>query len=296
MDRLALLLVTGILISAVLLLGKAAAAAGLPPLTPLLWQVAGGGALILALAALRGDIPRTDRRHLRYYALSGLLGVTLPYALTYWVLLHLQAGLLALLTALSTLFTLVLARLLGMESLRPVRVAGLLLGLAGVAAILLPRLALPGAGALGWAALALLVPLSLALANIYRTRAWPVGSSALSLAAGTLLVQALGVGAVGLLAGAIAWPAAEHAATAWALPGIALLSALTILGTFTLQRIGGPVYLSQLGYVITAATLVLGASILGERYPAPVFAATALIAAGLLLVNGRQRRATMTVE
>ncbi len=296
MERLSLLLVTGILISAVLLLGKAAAAAGLPPLTPLLWQVAGGGALILALAALRGDIPRTDRRHLRYYALSGLLGVTLPYALTYWVLLHLQAGLLALLTALSTLFTLVLARLLGMEPLRPARVAGLLLGLAGVATILLPRLALPGAGALGWAVLALLVPLSLALANIYRTRAWPAGSSALSLAAGTLLVQALGVGAAGLLAGAIAWPAAEHAATAWALPGIALLSALTILGTFTLQRIGGPVYLSQLGYVITAATLLLGALLLGERYPAPVFAATGLIAAGLLLANGRPRRVTVRVE
>jgi drug/metabolite transporter (DMT)-like permease len=45
------------------------------------------------------------------------------------------------------------------------------------------------------------------------------------------------------------------------------------------------VAVGQLGYVITAASLALGAFVFGERYGASAFVAAALILAGLALVN-----------
>jgi drug/metabolite transporter (DMT)-like permease len=51
----------------------------------------------------------------------------------------------------------------------------------------------------------------------------------------------------------------------------------------------GPVFASQVGYVVTASGVLLGMAIYDERHSAWVWAALALMFAGLALVKPRQR-------
>ena len=50
---------------------------------------------------------------------------------------------------------------------------------------------------------------------------------------------------------------------------------------FRLQRFGGPVILSQLGYVAAASGLIVSTSLLGERYPMLTWLSAAVIAMGI---------------
>jgi drug/metabolite transporter (DMT)-like permease len=56
-----------------------------------------------------------------------------------------------------------------------------------------------------------------------------------------------------------------------------------------LQQAAGPVYVSQVGYVGTAVGLASGALVFGETYTIWVWAACAVIVAGVLIVNSARR-------
>ena len=70
--------------------------------------------------------------------------------------------------------------------------------------------------------------------------------------------------------------------------GGGLLTTVFYLGAFELQRRAGPVVVGQLGYVITAASLLIGAVVFGERYPLTAWLAIAAVVGGLALVNRTQ--------
>jgi drug/metabolite transporter (DMT)-like permease len=57
---------------------------------------------------------------------------------------------------------------------------------------------------------------------------------------------------------------------------------------FRLQQVGGPVYLSQIGYVAAAVGLVSGTLVLGERYPAATWLGALVVVAGVALVTWSQ--------
>ena len=54
---------------------------------------------------------------------------------------------------------------------------------------------------------------------------------------------------------------------------------------FRLQAVGGPVYLSQIGYVAAAIGLVAGVLFLGERYQLLTWAGAAVIIAGVVMTT-----------
>ena len=60
---------------------------------------------------------------------------------------------------------------------------------------------------------------------------------------------------------------------------------------FRLQAVGGPVYLSQIGYVAAAVGLFAGIVFLGERYSALTWAGALIIAAGVAMTTRAQRQA-----
>ena len=51
---------------------------------------------------------------------------------------------------------------------------------------------------------------------------------------------------------------------------------------FRLQIVGGPVYLSQIGYVAAATSLVIGTFWLGERYALVTWLGGLIIVAGVI--------------
>jgi drug/metabolite transporter (DMT)-like permease len=50
---------------------------------------------------------------------------------------------------------------------------------------------------------------------------------------------------------------------------------------FRLQQVGGPTYLSQIGYVAAAVGVVIGVFYFGETYPQSVWVGAAIIAVGI---------------
>ncbi|WP_207479303.1 DMT family transporter [Arenibaculum pallidiluteum] len=289
LEPLLLLLAVGGLIGATFPAAKLAAAAGVAPLGWAYGMLLGAGATLSALSLATGaPRPRTGRL-LRYSAASGLLTMALPNMILFAAVPRLGAGLASVVYTLPPLLTLLMAAAIGLERPGPRRLLGIGIGFAGAALIVLPRGALPSPDLLGWMALALAIPVSVAAGNVYRTLRWPAGSSPLTLAAGTMLAGAAWV-AVAALAGG--WPPlvlGSALATPWLLAAQVAASTLQAVLFFRLQSVAGPVYLSQIGYVATACGLASGALAFGETYSPWVWAGAAVIAAGVMIVNGRAR-------
>lgn len=278
-----LLALCGALIACTYALGKVIGGLGVGAVQMLFWQITGGGLLLLAVSARANQLPLLTSTHLRYYVLSGLLGFTGPYLLTYWVLNHLPSGLVGVVASLSPLMTYAIVSTLPGHRSHAWKWFGLALGLSGVLAILLPQNSLPSPDMLSWAFLACFSPLLLAAGNVYRSFAWPIGGRPLQMGAGLLLSQWL------LVLPLFLWthgsPLPIQAVPA--MLGLALSSGLYYLVGFELQRRTTPVFVGQLGYVIALFSLLIGILFFQEQPSVWVWLGTALIVCGVLVVSGK---------
>jgi drug/metabolite transporter (DMT)-like permease len=283
----ALLALNGTLIAAIYACAKLAGGHGVSALGVLAWQVAFAASAMTLIVAARGELPRLTAANLRYAGVAGVLGVTAPNLITFGALAHLPSGLVGVITALSPMFTYAFAMALRIEQMQALRAAGIVMGLAGVLFIALPRGTLASHGATPWVLLAMAAPLSLAGGNIYRTLAWPSGLPPISAAALLLVLQALFLVPAAVMSGQFVVPSlALHAADAPLLTAGALTTGF-YLGAFELQRRGGPVVVGQLGYVITIASLAIGMVLFDERHTLGTVVAVAAVLAGVALVNRR---------
>lgn len=282
-----LLMATGILLGAAPPFARLAADAGIPMIAFAFWQNLTGGLLLLLFANLTGVRP--PLRHLRFYLTSGLVTLALPSALIFLAVARLGAGLPSIAYAFPAMLTYLFALALRMEKLVWMRAAGIALGLIGILMVLTPRSGPVGEAELPWMLLAFIAPVSLAIGNIYRTRAWPKDAAPLALAAGTLLGAAFWLLIASVIFGAPYLP--STAASDWVLAAAGIFACLSFIPYFELQRVAGPVYLSQIGYVMASTSLLVGTVIFGERYGLLVWLAVAVIVAGILLVNRRQKLA-----
>jgi drug/metabolite transporter (DMT)-like permease len=117
----------------------------LPPITFAGIRFALAGAVLFAIIWLRGiSLPRS-RRDWTLLGYTGLLTITINYALVFWGEQYISSGLAALLSATVPLFGLPLAhRYLQTEPLTPWKAAGVLLGLLGVTIIFSGELGIGG--------------------------------------------------------------------------------------------------------------------------------------------------------
>ncbi|GAB1479487.1 DMT family transporter [Paracoccaceae bacterium] len=284
--NLGLLLVTGITLGTVFPLGKFAASAGIDSLAWPASMMLGGGLILAAIAMSKRERLPLSARHIAYYAMAGLLTMAIPNILLFAVMPHLGAGLSAIFYTLPPLLTLLLSVALGVEQNTRKRSIGILLGLAGALTIVAPSGLYGSTELAGWMLLALLIPVTIAAGNVYRTKAWPAGSSPLALSAGTMLSAALwlllAAGFTGRLSGL---------ATLGNAPALVLLQAtlfgLQFLLFMRLQRLSGPVFVSQVGYIAPVVGLLSGLFLFGERYSILVVLGAALVAAGVVIGNRR---------
>lgn len=281
------LLVVGALLGLNANLVKLAIGVGWPPVAFLFWSVLGGGLLLLALAFALGDRPGTRGRDIVYYLVSGLISMTLPNALAYGAVAHVGAGFVSLCMAFPPLLTYVLALAFRMEKLHLVRAAGIAAGLAGAVLLALGKSGERQAD-LFWIVAALIGPVFLALGNIYRSRRWPAGASALSLAPGMLLAGALLLWPYAMLTGVPLLAASAQGKGLWLVLVQAVVFAATYALYFVLQKIAGPVYMSQIGSVGAILGATVAVFLLGERTGPMMLAAAVAILLGVLLVNRRQ--------
>ncbi|WP_431297877.1 DMT family transporter [Tabrizicola sp. BL-A-41-H6] len=284
---LGLLLATGITLGTVFPLGKLAASVSIDALAWPASMMLGGGVILAVMAMLKRQPLPTSARHLGYYAVAGLLTMTIPNILLFTVMPHLGAGLSAIFYTLPPLLTLLLSVGLGVEHNTMKRSVGIGLGFAGALTIVAPSGMYGSGDLIGWLLLALLIPVAIAAGNVYRTKAWPAGSSPLALSAGTMLAAAIWLLAASAITGRL-----DGLATLGNAPLLVAVQAVLFGAQFLmfmrLQRTSGPVFVSQVGYIAPVVGLLSGLLLFAERYSAVVMLGAILIAAGVIIGNHRK--------
>ena len=284
--KLALLLAVGALLGSSANITKLGLAAGWTPVAFLFWSMLGAGVCLMALAVAAGVKPRFNREGLLYALISGLISIAAPNLLGYAAIPHVGAGFVALSFAFPAILTYAMALSLRMEKFAAVRAGGLLCGFLGIVTLALAK-PQNAVSISPWAFAALAAPLFLAMGNIYRTRRWPADAAPLSLAPGMLLAGAALVGLFAIVFG-FSIHAPDLAAPS-AAPLVAQIASTTLTYAlyFTLQKLAGPVYLSQIGSVGGVVGVAIAVLVLGEAAPPALFLATAMIVAGVVLVSRR---------
>lgn len=265
-------------------LSKIAVSTGNHPVGVAFWtSVIGAILLTTALLARGGRLP-LNAASLRFFLICGFLGTALPNSLSYEGFRHLPVGIVLMVVALTPMATLAMAWLLGLERPTRTRVLGVGLGLVAMAMLLLPDSSLPEPGQSFWTLLMGIVALSYAAENVYIARSKPEGFDALTVMAGLFCgaVVLLGPTMLALDAFFPLWPlgAAEQA-----LIGAALFHIGAYFGFVWLIGRGGPVFASQVGYVVTGSGVLLGILIFGETHGPWVWAALCVLFLGLALVK-----------
>ena len=285
-----LLLGTGAALGLNFPLGKLAMAAGV---NPALWAAVislGAGLAMLAIASLAEREKRAGGSTLRFALISGFISYVVPNFLTFTVIPEIGSGLAAIMFALSPVVTALLSLLLRVRPPNLLGIAGIAVGLAGAVLIIFSRHGNFEGGGLTWILAALLIPVFLGIGNVYRTLAWPEGASPRKLAAHTNLAAVPFLTAVALIqTGTI--DLAPLAKIPLLIVSQLAVSTIMFLMFFRLQQVGGPTYLSQIGYVAAAVGVIIGVVYLGESYPVSVWLGAGVVAVGIALSTLSTRKA-----
>ena len=263
----------------------------LRPFTVVLCRVGFAALVLVAVVYATGQrLPRRGGLWGAFFVM-GALNNLIPFTLIVWGQTHIASGLASILNAATPLFTVVLAHLLTHdEKMTPNRLAGVVLGLAGVAVLIGPEV-LGGLGFHLVAQLAVLgAALSYAFAGIFGRRFR--GEPPLVVAAGQVTATTVMILPIALFADRL-WAVPLPGATTWAaIAGLAVLStALAYVIFFRILATAGATNLLLVTLLIPVSAILLGTAILGERLAFGHFAGMALIGLGLAAIDGRPLKA-----
>ncbi|TMU88679.1 DMT family transporter [Brucella haematophila] len=283
-----LLLATGTLLGLILPLGKIAAQAGIPPAMWTFLFSASAGVILFAVLLLRGKSLGFSGGRARYYVCTAIISYALPNLLILSAIPRLGAGFTGIMYTLSPVITLVISMGFGLRRPNALGIGGIVVGFIGAILVALTRGEVGKPADSLWVAAALLIPVFLACGNVYRTLDWPKNSDPTELAAGSHLASAIMLFA-GILLFTGGFPVETFALAPWAATAQAIASAGMFALFFRLQAVGGPVYLSQIGYVAAALGLISGTLFLGEHYPLLTWVGAAVIAVGVAMTTRAQK-------
>lgn len=250
-----------------------------------------GACLILWLwVALRGyALPRAPKTWAAFL-LMGMLNNAIPFSLITWGQLTIPSGLAAILNAATAIFGVLVASLLFRdERLTGRRLAGVGIGFAGVITVIGPE-ALSRLDLTSWAQLALVAAaLSYAVAGAYARKA-TVGLRPQIAAAGMLTGSSLVMIPLALLTEGV--PGLHHGPAIWgALFYLAAVStAFAYLLYYRVLGMAGAGNVSLVTLMVAPVAVLLGALVLNEALPLRAYGGFALLALGLVVIDGRAVR------
>ena len=261
----------------------------LPPFTIVTLRVGLAALALAALLRIMGlSMPR-DRRIWTAFFGMGLLNNVIPFCLIVWGQTQIASGLASILNATTPLFTVLVAHVLTKdEKMTANRLAGVVIGFAGVAVMINPA-ALSGLGANVWAQLAVLgAAVSYAFASVFGRRFKDMGVAPLMTATGQVTASTVMLAPLALLVDH-PWALPAPSLPTWgALAGIALLStALAYVLFFRILSAAGATNLVLVTFLVPVSAILLGSLVLGEHLEIKHFVGMAMIAMGLGAIDGR---------
>ena len=243
--------------------------------------------LLLAFVARQGAL-RDVARAWRAGLVLGVVNAALPFWLIAWGEQYVDSGVGAIANATVPLFNaLLVIRFLPSERLSRTRLAGVVLGLAGVAVLTGGQ---PSAG--GWSAVA--GTLAVVVASIAYAAGGVYGQLRVRATSGPVLAAAsMSAGALVLLPAA-AWQFPRDMPNAEAVGsvlGLAVLgTALAQLILYRMLRLYGSARLALVTFLLPPVALFYGAVLIDEPVRPEAVAGLALILAGVFVGSGKMRR------
>jgi drug/metabolite transporter (DMT)-like permease len=270
---------------------KIAITSGIPVIAYVFWQSLGAGLVLLILSFITANRLHLGWPHLKLYGVAALFEFVVPFLALNFVAARLPAGIAGLGQALVPALTFCFALAFRLERFNRLRFAGLCVGLIGVLLVVLPKASLPEPEMVGWVLIALIAPLCYGLSNTLVAIMRPPHSSSIPLAAGLLLVSSALL--LALMAATGSWWFFDAGLDngALALIGVTILNVIFWYLLFEIIHIAGPVYFASYNYISPLAGIGWAVLIFAERHSVWIWAALALMFAGLFLVNRRVRSA-----
>ena len=260
---------------------------GLTPTTVAWSRIALGAAVLYAILRHQGGRIPVDRTSLRHYAVAATIGNIVPFTLLAWGEQHITSALTAVLNASTPLFTAVFAAIGLSERLRPVQIAGLALGMAGVAvAAGLGASDLEGSSTAG-ALAAILAGAAYGIAFVYMRRHLvsypPIVAATGQLATGAVMLFPLAA-LTSIVEGVSVTPTRLGAILALGAIGTGLAYVLNyrIIGDL------GPTKASLVTYVIPVVAVVVGIVVLDEPFEWRLVVGGLLTVGGIAAVNAKR--------
>lgn len=248
-------------------------------------RVAIAAVFLLVVLAMRGQVLElTAHSRLRDFFWLGVVNSVLPFVLFAWAALHITAGLNSILNATAPMWTALVAFLWVQERLTPARLAGMVLGIIGVAVLVTGR---GGAGGLGGSVLAigagLLASLCYALAvvytNLHLSNESPWIVAAATQCAATVVLAPLAIWL---------WPAHSISLAAWvSVLGLGILSTgLAYIIYFRLIVEVGPARAVTVTLLIPVFASVWGVMLLDEQVTLRMLVGGAVVLVGTAFATG----------
>ncbi len=258
----------------------------LPPLTLTLARVAIATAVLVPIVLAMGQHLPRDRNAWRDFAVMSILNNVIPFGLIFWGQTMIGSGLTSVMNATTPLMSLLVARGFAGEALAANKIAGIAIGVLGVAVLVGPS-ALTGdrASAMGML-LVVAGTLSYGLSALWGRRfkaVPPIVSAASQLVCSTLMMIPI-AGAADRF-----WllPMPSHAAIVAVVAMGVLSTALAYILFFRIMAEAGSNNVMLVTLLIPLSGITLGALRFGEALSFNQAVGAAIIAASLLVIDGR---------
>ena len=258
-----------------------------PPSTIVLTRIGGAAILLTGLALALGYRLPARIDEWQAYAVQGLLNSVLPFLLISYGQQEIPGGLASLINATTPLWTAFAAHALtSEEKLTASRLAGVLVGIAGVGVLIGPEALMGSRASLLGMLLVLAATFSYSLAGIWGRRFKaipPIQTASCQLICASLIVLPI------TLAVDQPWALAMPSGGALlALAGLTVLStAVAYLIYFRILAVSGATNVMLVTLLIPLFAILLGTSLLGEVLYTRHALGGLVIAAALLIIDGR---------
>lgn len=272
-------------------LAKLAVSTGYNGFGIIFWQSVIGVILIAGWSLIRRQPLPMGRPQIIVYLVIALVGTVVPNLFSYAAYARLDAGVMSILISTVPIFAFPIALMMGNDSLKLSRIAGLLLGFSGVMLLIAPGQAAIGQVSVFWVLIALMAPLLYGFEGNWVSKYGTAGLDPLRVILGASIVGALVTGPLALANGT--WINPLHP---WGIPEGALVAS-SVIHTFVyatyvwLLGAAGAVFAVQVGYIVTLSGVFWSRMLLGESYSGWVWLALALVLAGVFLVQPKPKLA-----
>ncbi len=261
---------------------------GVPPFLGAGLRFALAAAILWGLVLFAGLSPRLTPRGRRAAFVAGVLGVGVCYSLVYWAETRVASGLVAVLCAVAPLVTALLTAFVARtETFTRRKLAGILVGIAGIVILFWPREGVASADTLGL--LAAFVSSVGAAGNLVAQSLWSKHDDARVINA-----WSMSLGAVLLLV--LSLLCERGAVVVWSPANIGAIFYLAIFGTvvaflsyYRLLRSMPATQVSMITLIFPVVAVLLGKVVLGERLSENALLGIALIMGGVGLTLLRRR-------